>query len=666
MKFINRLRIRTVLLIGIVFMVVLVGYLGFISYTGINGLASESVPMIRENEVLMKTVLDMRRAEKDFLLHDLKNPDFFEVNSSKNLDQFQKNFEQANGVLDELQLMNDKMHILDQEQVDEVRALLEENHSDFLKLVEDFKARGFKEFGMIGDLRATIHDVEVSLDSLENNFEFEAAMLQLRRNEKDYFLRNDASYIDKFSSNIDKFESIINASDIDTSLKTSLKANLAAYESKFKEISVLDEKIGRDENDGELGAYNSSSMHLLGVLELNNRTINDSVVQEADSLLESIGVTTVLVGVLSLIIGLAIPVLVLRPIKSTNLVVEDLSRGEGDLTIQMSESKNEMGSLRKNINLFISKIREIVVIVKDNASHVAESSNELNKAISEANTNIEKVSEEVQSITSEIEHNSSIVQEVSASVQEMAESAASVREDAGILSNSVKDVASAVQDGSQELHAVSKVVDKVKANSKGVNEDIGKLEEYSNEIESIIGLITGISDQTNLLALNASIEAARAGEHGRGFAVVAEEVRKLAEESGKSTEKISTLIGMIRQMVSKTKSSIQQEAIEIDKSVEMTTTANKAFESIVEKVDSMEERIEHITDLTQKQNNVNVQIATAMDEVAKVTTNNAESAKEISASVETQVAIFEEIGASLEELNRIALNLEQETNRFKS
>ncbi len=78
----------------------------------------------------------------------------------------------------------------------------------------------------------------------------------------------------------------------------------------------------------------------------------------------------------------------------------------------------------------------------------------------------------------------------------------------------------------------------------------------------------------------------------------------------------------------------------------------------------MEDRIDHITELTKHQTTMSGQIATAMDEVAHTTTRNATSSREISENVESQVAIFEEIGASLEELHRIAENLEEETNRF--
>lgn len=665
MKILSRLRIRTILTVGLVFMVVLVGYLSFVSFNGIMGLNSKSIPVMRENEALMKTVLDMRRAEKDLLLYDLKNTDFFEVNSSQNLDQFKRDYDKAVEMVNNLDLLNQELHILEADEIAEVRTLLEENHADFLALTEMYKEKGYQNFGLIGELRTSEAAIAEAVSSIENSFEIRSALLQLKGYEKDYLLSNDVEILKSFSEELDRVKWTIQSHEGDVDALKVLMNELDVYQNLFFKITQLDEMIGRTSSDGEIGAYNASSTHLMGVLELNNRAISEQADAFAKGMLETIQFASILAVVLSVLIGFIIPVLVLKPIRTTNQVVETLSKGEGDLTVQMSEGNNEMGVLRRNINLFIKNIRKIVLLVKDNAEHVTKSSHELNRAVTEANTSIETISQEVHNITSEIEYNSSVVEEISASIQELAQSAYDVGSDASSLLENAKSVTDAVQRGSVGLDAVSEVVNEVKENSKEVTGEIEQLNAYSQEIESIIGIITGISEQTNLLALNASIEAARAGEHGRGFAVVAEEVRKLAEESGKSTVRISSLIDMIHKMVGKTKQSIELESEKIDKSVNMTEEASTAFKGIITQVDSMVERIANITALTKQQSDVSAQISKSVDEVAGVTTNSATSAREISANVENQVAVFEEIGASLEELQRIAENLEEETDRFK-
>lgn len=125
-----------------------------------------------------------------------------------------------------------------------------------------------------------------------------------------------------------------------------------------------------------------------------------------------------------------------------------------------------------------------------------------------------------------------------------------------------------------ELQAQSVLVDK---NTMQISETVKMLVANVQKVSSITDSIISISTQTNLLALNASIEASRAGEAGRGFAVVADEIRKLAEETKISTEKITEIINELMTVTNETQFGIKESIESIDVQRRKVEEVNASF-----------------------------------------------------------------------------------------
>ena len=128
-----------------------------------------------------------------------------------------------------------------------------------------------------------------------------------------------------------------------------------------------------------------------------------------------------------------------------------------------------------------------------------------------------------------------------------------------VLQDSMNKLLNGSSSQASSLQQSAAAIEEISSSMQNVSDKTTEVARQAEDIKNIVGVIKDIADQTNLLALNAAIEAARAGEHGRGFAVVADEVRKLAERTGKSLNEIEANVNVLVQGVNDMSESIKEQ-----------------------------------------------------------------------------------------------------------
>ena len=120
-----------------------------------------------------------------------------------------------------------------------------------------------------------------------------------------------------------------------------------------------------------------------------------------------------------------------------------------------------------------------------------------------------------------------------------------------------------------------------------IADQILRLSEQTSQIGGISGLVSDLANQTNMLALNAAVEAVRAGEHGKGFAVVSGEIRKLADQSRKSAEKINALVADIQTAINSTVMVTDEGTKTVEEGVKIAEETSDAFAGVADAVNNV-------------------------------------------------------------------------------
>lgn len=374
-------------------------------------------------------------------------------------------------------------------------------------------------------------------------------------------------------------------------------------------------------------------------------------------LIVCIGITLVL----SIIIIRSITV----PVRKVTTKLEEISQSNGDLTQRIGyDSKDEIGQLSKNFDLFMEKLQSIISEVAASADTISSSSNELNQAAAISTKSLEQISGTVVEIASGTSEEASTAEETNASLSEAAKfSEATSSSSKNTAYNSIK-AKEAAETGAAKINEIVSSITDIEKSSKEVAVIINELDKSSKKIGDIIQIITGISEQTNLLALNAAIEAARAGEAGKGFNVVAEEIRKLADQSNNAASEISALVKDNQLKSATAVNSVSQVEEKVSSGVNKASEVGESIQNIIENIQNVVKEIAQIDDANEKQALSAKEIEEAIKNIAVTSNEIAGGTENISASIEEQLSTMTEIEKTTEKLSGMAKKLSEITRGF--
>jgi methyl-accepting chemotaxis protein len=193
---------------------------------------------------------------------------------------------------------------------------------------------------------------------------------------------------------------------------------------------------------------------------------------------------------------------------------------------------------------------------------------------------------------------------------------------------------------------------------------VGTLANASEKVGEFVEAVSRIARQTNLLALNAAIEAARAGEQGKGFAVVAEEVRKLAEESGRAAKDVAITIATVRENIATAVQSMTEGEQEVRNVGEIATEANAALSTMLAGIERISEVIGEAANVSRKQSAAMADLSGVIQNVQAVSVEAALRAQDASRVATEQTASLHSLTETSQQLAALADRLRQSISRF--
>ena len=383
---------------------------------------------------------------------------------------------------------------------------------------------------------------------------------------------------------------------------------------------------------------------------------------------QSIKILTVLAVVIASILALLVGTIIAASIGAeiSKLTKNIAVAAKGNLTTKFrTKRKDEFLILSNSLNDMVDGMRGLIEQVATVGNQVNSSADSLSTTSSDILTSTKDISLAIDEIEKGVVQQASDTEQCLLQMSNLSDKINQVYNNTYEIEQIAKDAKVIVGEG---ITTIDELNDKSNATTeitRVVISEIEDLELQSGSIESFIEVINSIADQTNLLSLNASIEAARAGEAGRGFAVVAAEIRKLAEQSVKASNQITTVVQNIKEKTRVTANSAKKAEDIVASQMEALTKTVQNFENINQQVGNLVNNLNNIAEGVRGIENAKDDTLDAISNISAVSQQTATSSEEVSATAINQITSVEYLSQSADVLVQQAKSLEEAIQIFQ-
>ena len=385
--------------------------------------------------------------------------------------------------------------------------------------------------------------------------------------------------------------------------------------------------------------------------------------QEANKMQNNI----IIIGTISFIVAMIISLLISRDISiSLQNLVELMEKAKsGYLNLDINNNyTDEVGIVTYKFKGMIKKISILISDVKNLIRNISDGT----ETVSNISEHSYAVSEEIAATMLEIERGA-IVQEDSVIkslefMNNLSDEINAVNEKAQNVSRYLENTKKVQESALESVEDLNLRVNESNRVSFKITEEINSLNYEVKNIRDIINIIADISEQINLLSLNAAIEAARAGDAGKGFAVVANEIKKLADQTKRSSIKIHDIINNVKIKTELVVKMSDNSSNVIEHQIHSLKNTSMAFDKTFFSINQIDNELKGVFKAIEKIVSTKEATRSAMKRISSISEETTQTTKQVSEATQDQIKEIEEVADFSKKLNEIVEKLENTISYF--